>query len=204
VRAPDARRPGGRTADAAFPRLPIRRGNRTVDGRGTGKSALHPLRRFTVRWGDTVITATGRSIGHFIAVCRCLYQATVSRQHGYSARTGLIWYTHVRTGLGSKPPTETASLQTHCTSQATPPLRLSPPVVPKPSLREPPVRHNPHRPGMSGHVMSGKVAFSIHDHYSYIAVGDSLAHSGPHQMRSLVRPCLGQKRSLRSFRLGSA
>jgi hypothetical protein len=32
---------------------------RTVDGRGTGKSTLHPLRRFTVRWGDTVITATG-------------------------------------------------------------------------------------------------------------------------------------------------
>ena len=37
---------------------------RTVDGRGTGRSTLPDLRRFTVRWGDTVIVATGRSTGH--------------------------------------------------------------------------------------------------------------------------------------------
>jgi hypothetical protein len=38
---------------------------RTVDGSGTGRSTLPHLRRFRVYWGASVITATGRSTGHY-------------------------------------------------------------------------------------------------------------------------------------------
>jgi hypothetical protein len=34
-----------------------------------------------------------------IAVCSCLYLATVSRQHYCNTRTGLVEYTDVQTGL---------------------------------------------------------------------------------------------------------
>jgi hypothetical protein len=44
-------------------------------------------------------TRQSKLIETFIAVCSCLYQATVSRQHCYGTRTGLVWYTHGQTGL---------------------------------------------------------------------------------------------------------
>jgi hypothetical protein len=36
----------------------------------------------------------------FIAVCSCLYQATVSQKRYRGGRTDWVWYSHVQTALG--------------------------------------------------------------------------------------------------------
>jgi hypothetical protein len=44
-------------------------------------------------------TGTGFTKWTSLAVCSCLYQATVSRHHYYGIRTDVVWYTDVQTGL---------------------------------------------------------------------------------------------------------
>jgi hypothetical protein len=61
----------------------------------------HPFGTMKRWWdaGDFLMRGLEKVPAEFIAVCSCLYQATVSRQHCYGARTGLVWYTHGQTGL---------------------------------------------------------------------------------------------------------
>jgi hypothetical protein len=40
-------------------------------------------------------------MARFIAVCSCLYQATVCLHHCCDTQTDLVWYTDVQTGLGT-------------------------------------------------------------------------------------------------------
>ena len=48
-------------------------------------------------------TAERRGIGStFMALYRCLYQATVPQQRGRGGRTGLVWYTQMHTALGTR------------------------------------------------------------------------------------------------------
>lgn len=68
---------------------------RTVDGSGTGIS-IHPdLLQFTVQWGDTVITATGRATG----------QVTFQAANGDSITTELLGYGEGIFPTPGQPPT---------------------------------------------------------------------------------------------------
>jgi hypothetical protein len=68
---------------------------RTVEGSGTGSSTHPDLLQFTVQWGDTVITATGRATGH----------VTCQATNGDSITTELLGYGEAIFPDPGQPPT---------------------------------------------------------------------------------------------------